>query len=182
MAQKMQSAREMFSRAGAFLFLKGIQGFLISNLLLGAVLWRTLGAAALGVQAFLLVSCSLLGGAGWQLHWPGRKILFAGAWTLHLAAGLRELLKLGGWLYLTRVSLLGLIVFFAMPLLAKGGGRSLIIGAYDLRTGPSALLVSGLMVLTAWCLYASASLALAYGALRSRLPLGEPPPWKWPTC
>lgn len=82
------------------------------------------------------------------------------------------------WLWLARVSTLGLLVLFAFPLLAQGKGRALLIGAYDLDGKGWGLFGAGcvglLLPFAIWTVFVTAALILAYGAARARL-RDEPP-------
>jgi|GEM_PF-3578433 len=82
-----------------------------------------------------------------------------------------------GWLYLGRVSVLGLAIFAALPLAARGPGRSLAIGAFDLKLWDGAFAVGLLLPLVAWAIYIAAALVFAYGGKRSRFDLAPPPDW-----
>jgi hypothetical protein len=82
------------------------------------------------------------------------------------------------WLWLTRISLLALVTFFAFPLLAQGLARTLLIGAYDLQGGRSGLIGAGcigvLLSFGIWTVFVTAALTLSYGQRRTLV--CDPPP------
>lgn len=82
------------------------------------------------------------------------------------------------WLWLTRVSVLALLAFFAFPLLAQGMGRALLIAAYDLNGERSGLIGTGcvglLLSFGIWTVFVTAALTLSYGQQRTR-EQDEPP-------
>ena len=80
-----------------------------------------------------------------------------------------------GWLYLARVSVVGLAIMFALPLAARGAGRSLCIGVYDI--GQGSFFVGLLLPMAAWATFLSAAIVFAYGARRARFDVAPPPEW-----
>jgi hypothetical protein len=69
------------------------------------------------------------------------------------------------WIYLCRVSLLGLLFFGLLPILAVSGARSLLIGAFDLDPMGS-VVVGFLIFFVAWAVIATSELVLQLGEAR----------------
>ena len=86
--------------------------------------------------------------------------------------------------YLIRISLLGIVVLLALPLLAVGPLRTLVLGAYDVRSFAGALLIGFSLVVTAGCLIHQRKLVDLHGAERFGAPLsplksGMTRAWSW---
>src|SRR5436190_18586333 len=85
------------------------------------------------------------------------------------------------WLWLTRVSTLGLLVLLAFPLLARGPARTVVIGAYDLHGDSTPGLVGAacvglLLALAVWTVFVTEALTLSYGKKRTGFE-DDPPPY-----
>jgi hypothetical protein len=91
------------------------------------------------------------------------------------AAWLRVTLS---WLWLTRIGALGLLALLAFPVLARGAGRSLIIGVYDLHGDVWGLIGAGcaglLLAFAIWTVFVVAALTLWYGKRRTQC-IDDPP-------
>lgn len=85
-----------------------------------------------------------------------------------------------GWLYLTRVSLIGLIALLCFPLAAHGPVRELAIGVFDLRQKWGGLAVGALLPLAAWTVFLAGALVVAYGERRTSFNVSPPPHWILP--
>lgn len=86
--------------------------------------------------------------------------------------------------YLIRVSLTGIAVLLALPLLAVGPLRTLVLGAYDVRSFAGALLIGFSLVVTAGCLIHQRKLVDLHGGVRFAAPLspfksGMTRAWNW---
>jgi hypothetical protein len=86
--------------------------------------------------------------------------------------------------YLIRVSLMGIAVLLALPLLAAGPLRTLALGAYDVRSFAGALLIGFSLVVTAGCLVHQRKLVDLHGVERFGAPLsllksGMTRAWSW---
>ena len=92
----------------------------------------------------------------------------------------KRMMSLLGWLYLARVSVVGLAVLFALPLGARGGLRTLAIGAFDVHLKTGAWAIGTLLPFVAWAVFITAAIAFAYGARRSGFEVQAPPEWLIP--
>ena len=86
--------------------------------------------------------------------------------------------------YLIRVSLTGIAVLLALPLLAVGPLRTLVLGAYDVRSFAGALLIGFSLVVTVGCLIHQRKLVDLHGGVRFAAPLspfksGMTRAWNW---
>jgi hypothetical protein len=90
---------------------------------------------------------------------------------------LRAVISFLGWLYLARVSVVGLMILFGLPLGARGVLRTLAIGAFDLRHLPAAFGIGVLLTIAAWAVFITGAMVFAYGAVRSRFDVLPPPNW-----
>jgi hypothetical protein len=99
------------------------------------------------------------------------------SWSERVGEWMRGLFSFLGWLYLARVSLVGLLVLFALPLGARGALRTLAIGAFDLHLLWGALGIGFLYPFAAWAVFITAAMVFAYGAKRSRFDVLPPPEW-----
>jgi hypothetical protein len=92
----------------------------------------------------------------------------------------RYVFSVAGWLYLARVSLLGLVLLIGMPLGAHGSLRALAIGVFDLHLLPGAFMVGFMLPFAAWATFVTGAMVFVYGARRSRFDVELPPDWILP--
>ncbi|MGA8654738.1 MAG: hypothetical protein WB586_01190 [Chthoniobacterales bacterium] len=64
------------------------------------------------------------------------------------------------WIYLCRISLLGLLFLGLLPVVAISLGRSLLIGVFDLDTTASGMAVGFLLFFVAWAIIATSELVI----------------------
>src|SRR6478735_10972187 len=76
-----------------------------------------------------------------------------------------------GWLYLARVSVLGLALFVGLPLGARSAMRALAIGVYDIEASWGAFMVGVMLPVAAWSIFLTAAMVFAYGHERARFDL-----------
>ncbi len=74
------------------------------------------------------------------------------------------------YLYLTRIAWLALAVILLLPILACGGLRTLVLGAYDVKTFGEAALIGFTLVLAGGCLKRVKGLVDDFGVARFALP------------
>ncbi|MES2594624.1 MAG: hypothetical protein V4662_04785 [Verrucomicrobiota bacterium] len=95
-----------------------------------------------------------------------------------------HLLNVLHYLYLTRVACIGLLAVLMLPFLACGPLRTLVLGAYDARTLPGAMIIGFSLVITVGCLIHQRKLVDRHGVVRFDAPLDRLMPgmvkaWNW---
>ncbi|GEP41108.1 hypothetical protein BGE01nite_03990 [Brevifollis gellanilyticus] len=95
-----------------------------------------------------------------------------------------HLLNVLHYLYLTRVACIGLLAMLLLPLLACGPLRTSVLGAYDARTLPGALIIGFSLVITVGCLIHQRKLVDMHGDIRFDAPVDTLKPgmvraWNW---
>jgi hypothetical protein len=112
--------------------------------------------------------------------WRGASAVSAASFIVMLCSvesvGLSGVLNLAGWLYLCRIGIIGLAILFAIPALARGGARALLLGGFELQTSLDGFGVGALLLLSGWTVFIVCTLVLEYGAERTGWILGEAPP------
>jgi hypothetical protein len=97
-----------------------------------------------------------------------------------IGTAFRYILSFAGWLYLARVSLLGLVLLIGLPLGAHGAFRALAIGVFDLHLLTGSFMVGFMLPFAAWATFVTAAMVFLYGARRSRFDVELPPEWILP--
>lgn len=77
------------------------------------------------------------------------------------------------YVYLTRTACLGLLAMLALPLLACGPLRTLVLGAYDVRSREGATLVGLMLVVTVGCLIHQRKMVDLHGEVRFDAPVDQ---------